>query len=171
MSRTTCLPVVMLRSIASACLILTTVEKRKALPCWPRKLREMISSKSARWVLQFCWPQSGFWIGVKVSRLVVKYLAAKDLGRIEVYVVCQAHLQLLLPQALRFEVTMYSMPQNNQCCSERVFIELLVLVGTGFAANWRLFCASEARRAEGLVRRLKELLVHGPGLSRQEDKR
>jgi hypothetical protein len=37
MSRTTCLPVVIFRSMASADLMLTTLEKRKALPCWPRK--------------------------------------------------------------------------------------------------------------------------------------
>jgi len=29
--------------------------------------------------------------------MVTKYLAAKDLRGIEVYVICQAHLQLLLP--------------------------------------------------------------------------
>jgi hypothetical protein len=37
MSRTMCLPVVMLRSIGSADLTLTTLANRKALPCWPRK--------------------------------------------------------------------------------------------------------------------------------------
>ena len=54
MSLTMCRPVVIFRSIASPCLIFTTEEKRKALPCWPRKFLEMISSKSARCVLHDC---------------------------------------------------------------------------------------------------------------------
>lgn len=37
MSRTTWRPVVMLRSPASPAWMLTTLLKRKALPCWPRK--------------------------------------------------------------------------------------------------------------------------------------
>lgn len=36
-SRTMCLPVVMLRSPASPFAMLTTESKRYALPCWPRK--------------------------------------------------------------------------------------------------------------------------------------
>ena len=37
MSRTMCLPVVMLRSVASPWDTFTTALKRYALPCWPRK--------------------------------------------------------------------------------------------------------------------------------------
>ena len=68
----------MFRSMASACLTLTTEEKRKAFPCWPRKFCRrhvsadrpnalhlagvrhtllMISSKSARCVLQVLQPK------------------------------------------------------------------------------------------------------------------
>lgn len=46
MSRTTCRPVVMLRSLASPASMFTTVWKRYALPCWPRKFCRSKSSVS-----------------------------------------------------------------------------------------------------------------------------
>jgi hypothetical protein len=78
--------------------MLTTEEKRKALPCWPRKLREMMSSKSARWVLQTCedesvrgdseaWKTGRRRRGRGAEWMWTAYFAAKDLVRVEVDVV------------------------------------------------------------------------------------
>ena len=89
--------------MASAALMLTTLEKRKALPCWPRKFCG--GAECVSWVHD--WRKlfgdgemdemEGGVIAYSTDNVIVvgemrlAVLTAEDLGRVEVDVVCQAH--------------------------------------------------------------------------------
>lgn len=60
MSLTVCIPVVMCRSSGSPKVTLTTLSKRKALPCWPLNWREMRASMEVRWAWHFWQPKMRF---------------------------------------------------------------------------------------------------------------
>ena len=90
MSRTVCRPVVMLRSLGSEACTLTTLSKRKALPCWPRKFcDEMLAGRGYSW-------GGGVWAYpaddlVVVGEVRLAVLAAVDALGVQVDVVGEAH--------------------------------------------------------------------------------
>lgn len=91
-SRTTCLPVVMLRSTASACVILTTLLNRNALPCWPRKSyhrhAQVRESTSLAIEIRRTHPAHDV---VIVGQMGFAVFATEDLVGVEIYIVCKAH--------------------------------------------------------------------------------
>lgn len=98
MSLTMCRPVVMCRSPASPCWILTTELNRKAFPCWPRKFCEAqkpsacASSTDGNQILEAgaaTHPADNLIVIRKMSLAVA---AAVDSLGVEVDIVRQAHL-------------------------------------------------------------------------------
>ena len=94
-SRTTCLPVVILRSPASPERMLTTLLKRYALPCWPRKFWLAALSVHFASTRRRCGKHAGEAYTaddlIMVREMRLAFLAAVDLLRVEVGVVCETH--------------------------------------------------------------------------------
>lgn len=96
MSRTTCRPVVILRSTASDWLVLTTPLKRYAFPCWPRKFckEDGSSDRCVGRAEQATYPADDVII---VRKVCLALLAAKDLAGVQINVVGETHRGFVLP--------------------------------------------------------------------------